>query len=135
MSTRTSSSRLGNGTSANAEVNVWPTDAIERTIIANDIRVVDLHINKALDLLMVVLNTRDVLRIPLSTYPSLSKASATALVNWRTISTGYGVHWPVLDEHLSLKSFMRDAMMSEFMDQWKRPVKRSSVRKKQGVRA
>jgi hypothetical protein len=99
-------------------VNIWPTDAIERTILERDIRIADIHTNKALDLLVVVLNTRDVLRVPLSAYARLAKASEKKLGKWRLLGNGYGVHWPELDEHLSLKGFLRDAMMSEFLHQW-----------------
>lgn len=118
MSTKARSSKPGKSTSAKTEVNIWPTDAIERTILERDIRIADIHPNKSLDLLVVVLNTRDVLRVPLSAYARLAKASGKKLGNWQLLGNGYGVHWPELDEHLSLKGFIRDAMMSEFLHQW-----------------
>lgn len=121
MSTKAHSSKLGKSTSSRPEVNVWPTDTIERTILEQDIRIADMHPNKDLDLLLIVLNTRDVVRVPLSTYSLLTKASGKALENWELLGNGYGVHWPDLDEHLSLKGFLRDAMMSEFLHQWNRP--------------
>lgn len=132
MSTKAHSSKPGKGTSDRSEVNVWPTDTIERTILEQDIRIAEILPNKELDLLVIVLNTRDVVRVPLSAYATLAKAGAKSLANWQLLGEGYGVHWPDLDEHLSLKGFLRDAMMSEFLHQWGRPkptrTKRVKVR-------
>ena len=133
MSTRTPSSKPGNGTLKSSGVSVWPTDTIERTILEQDIHVVDIHINKELDLLIVVLSTSDVLRVPLSTYTKLKKARAGELQNWQLIGNGYGVHWPDLDEHLSLKGFLRDAMMSEFLHQWRVLARVRTIREKARV--
>ncbi len=60
MSTRTLSSRHGKRISAEPVVNVFPADPIERAILEGGVRIVDLHVNKELDLLVVMLNTRDV---------------------------------------------------------------------------
>jgi hypothetical protein len=120
----------GKSTSDRSEINVWPSDTIERTILEQDIRIADIHPNKELDLLVIVLNTRDVVRVPLSAYARLAKAGPKALANWQLLGDGYGVYWPDLDEHLSLKGFLRDAMMSEFLHQWARPrISRSKRRK------
>lgn len=118
MSTRTSSSRLGKRTSAEPVVNLFPTDPIERAIFQQGLRIVDLHVSKELDLLVVMLNTRDVVKVPLSSSKLLGKASEKQLADWQIIGNGYGVHWPKLDEHLSLKGFLRDAMMGEFLQRW-----------------
>jgi hypothetical protein len=132
MSTKAHSLKPGKSTSDRSEVNVWPSDTIERAILERDIRIADIHPNKELDLLVIVLNTRDVVRVPLSAYVRLAKAGTKALANWQLLGEGYGVHWPDLDEHLSLKGFLRDAMMSEFLHQWARPgiarTKRTKVR-------
>ncbi len=132
MSIQRRSSKPGKSTSTKPVVNVWPEDAIESAIIKHGMRIADVHANKKLDLLVVMLNSRDVLRVPLSSSRLLIKASEAALNNWRLIGDGYGVHWPDLDEHLSLKGFIRDAMMSEFLRTWypasAKPTKREKVR-------
>ena len=133
MSTKAHSSKPGKGTSPRSEVNVWPSDTIERTILEQDIRIADIHPNKELNLLVIVLNTRDVVRVPLSAYERLAKAGTKALSNWQLLGEGYGVHWPDLDEHLSLKGFLRDAMMSEFLHQWGRPKRVPAKRAKVGA--
>ena len=126
------SSKPGKSTSLKQVVNVWPEDAIESAIIKRGMRIADVHANKKLDLLVVMLSSREVLRVPLSSSRLLSKVSEATLNNWRLIGDGYGVHWPDLDEHLSLKGFIRDAMMSEFLQTWHtasaKPTKRERVR-------
>lgn len=112
---------------------MWPADAMERMILEQDLRIMDVLPNKALDLLVIVLNTRDVLRVPLSAYPALAKASADALNNWKIIGDGYGLHWVLLDEHLSLKGFMRDSLMNEFTRKWGRTAVARRKRKKEGA--
>ena len=118
MSTRTVSSRPGRRTSAEPVVNIFPSDTIERAIFEQGLRIVDVHPNKELDLLVVMLNTRDVVKVPLSGSKALAKASEKDLSDWQLIGNGYGVHWPAMDEHLSLKGFLRDAMMGEFLHRW-----------------
>jgi len=132
MSTSTRSSKLGKRTSVEPVVNVFPTDPIERAIFRQGLRIADVHISTELDLLVVMLNTREVLKLRLSASRLLAKASRKQLDDWQLIGNGYGVHWPQLDEHLSLKGFLRDAMMGEFIERWD---KKSMARTKAKVRA
>ncbi len=44
--------------------------------------------------------------IPIAWFSSLSKASLQELKNFEISPTGYGVHWPDLDEDISIKSFI-----------------------------
>ena len=39
---------------------------------------------------------------PLAWFPSLLSASANQRTNWRRIGRGYGVHWPEIDEDISI---------------------------------
>ncbi len=47
--------------------------------------------------------------VPLRWYPRLSRASAAARENWRVAGGGYGIHWPDLDEDLSVEGLLRGA--------------------------
>ncbi len=40
--------------------------------------------------------------IPLSWYPRLAEATPAERSNWRLIGTGEGMHWPDLDEDISV---------------------------------
>jgi hypothetical protein len=42
------------------------------------------------------------IRVPLEWFPKLRNASPEARRNWRLIGKGIGIHWPDLDEDLSL---------------------------------
>ena len=43
---------------------------------------------------------------PLSWYPRLMRATAAERNDWRLMGDGEGVHWPALDEDLSLESLI-----------------------------
>jgi hypothetical protein len=43
---------------------------------------------------------------PLAWYPSLRNASRAALENWRIDGAARGVHWPDLDEDLSVEGML-----------------------------
>lgn len=45
--------------------------------------------------------------VPIDWYPRLHDASAEARSNWRLIGRGQGIHWPDLDEDLSVAGFLR----------------------------
>jgi len=44
--------------------------------------------------------------VPLSWFPRLAHASAGELSNWRLIGLGEGIHWPELDEDISVRSLL-----------------------------
>jgi hypothetical protein len=43
---------------------------------------------------------------PLAWFPRLLKASETDRAKWRLIGGGIGIHWPVLDEDISVESLL-----------------------------
>lgn len=46
------------------------------------------------------------LAVPLAWYPKLSAATEAQRNNWRWIGGGVGVHWPDLDEDLSVRGML-----------------------------
>lgn len=46
------------------------------------------------------------LSLPLEWYPRLKHGNPAERNNWRVIGRGEGVHWPDLDEDLSLEGFL-----------------------------
>jgi len=87
------------------------TDPLDRLIHEKGLRAKHVIIDKELDLLLVILNTGGLLRIRVSDYPTLRKASKLKLNDWRLVSNGIGIHWNQLDEDLSLKGMIRQAAM------------------------
>ncbi|MFZ1742285.1 MAG: DUF2442 domain-containing protein [Pontixanthobacter sp.] len=49
------------------------------------------------------------LSVPLEWYPRLAAAGDESLANWRISSGGYGIHWPDIDEDLSVAGLLRGA--------------------------
>ncbi|MDQ3842652.1 MAG: DUF2442 domain-containing protein [Bacteroidota bacterium] len=45
--------------------------------------------------------------MPLSYYKVLKNAHAAVLQHYQLIANGAGIHWPELDEDLSLKGFLK----------------------------
>jgi len=46
------------------------------------------------------------LRVPLEWFPRLRDASKTRLAQFRLIGGGIGIHWPDLDEDLSVRGLL-----------------------------
>ncbi len=86
-------------------------DAIEELIFANKLRIKKLDIHPDLNIMNVILNTGFVIRTNLSSYPNLKKAPKAKILKYKFIANGTGIHWPSLDEDLSLKGFLRDELL------------------------
>ncbi len=79
-----------------------PTSAVEFDATAVDVRVSD-------ERLVVVLADGRELGAPLAWFPRLQKASEAQRRNWRLIGRGQGIHWPDVDEDISVISLLRAA--------------------------
>jgi hypothetical protein len=51
--------------------------------------------------------------VPLSWYPRLHSATPTERRNWRLIATGEGIHWPDLDEDISIEGLLAGTRSGE----------------------
>ncbi|MCB9351439.1 MAG: DUF2442 domain-containing protein [Lewinellaceae bacterium] len=58
--------------------------------------------------MLVVLNNKKVLRRKISSSARLQLASKEQLQNLQLISGGIGVHWPDVDEDISLKGLLKE---------------------------
>jgi hypothetical protein len=85
-------------------------DAIENLIFKEGLRIEALDFHPEQDLMLVVLNTKVVLTQHLSSYNSLKAADKSQLLQYELIGNGTGVHWPLLDEDLSLKGFLQNEL-------------------------
>ena len=47
------------------------------------------------------------LAMPLAWFPRLSKATQTELLNYQLLGDGEGIHWPGLDEDLSVQGLLQ----------------------------
>ena len=61
------------------------------------------------DSLSVGLRDGRVISVPLAWYPRLLHATSKQRQNWKISGGGYGIHWPELDEDLSIEGLLRGA--------------------------
>ncbi len=85
-------------------------DAIENLIFIEGLRIQALDIHPELDLMTIYLNTKAVLSQNISSYNLLRNAEKSNLLLYELIGGGTGIHWPLLDEDLSLKGFLQDEL-------------------------
>ena len=83
-------------------------DKLEQIIFEQGLRIVGVHCYPELDLMLVVLNNKKVLRRKISSSARLQLASKEQLQNLQLISGGIGVHWPDVDEDISLKGLLKE---------------------------
>jgi hypothetical protein len=79
-----------------------PTSVLKVDATAVDVTVTD-------DRVTVVLADGRELAVPLSWFPRLREASEAQRRNWRFIGRGQGIHWPDVDEDISVASLLRAA--------------------------
>lgn len=91
------------GAKAPEEYTHYP-DTLDQLIKDHNLRIEGLSFYPALDLMIVVLNSRRVMKRKLSEFEKLRSASSSDLEAYEL--SRYGVHWPTLDEDLSLKGFL-----------------------------
>ena len=85
-------------------------DSIEKVIFEEGLRVKAVHFHKDLDLMLVVLNNGKILKHSISRFSVLKKAKNDELNDYRLIGKGVGLHWPQLDEDISLKGLLQETL-------------------------
>lgn len=58
------------------------------------------------DQLRIALADGRELAVPLAWFPRLRDATAAQRGNWRLIGRGHGIHWPELDEDVSVRALL-----------------------------
>lgn len=76
-----------------------------------------LLVDKKLDSLIVLLNNGISLKVALSTYLQLKKATQLQLNQWELIGNGIGIRWDTLDEDLSIKGMIKESALKEVLHQ------------------
>ena len=65
------------------------------------------HVSFTEDTLSVDLLDGRTITVPLTWYPRLLHATAEQRANWQVAGGGYGIHWPDVDEDLSVEGMLR----------------------------
>lgn len=82
------------------------------TSLFNDVRA--RHLVFQDDDLWIFLEDGRVLSVPIASYPRLARASKKQLQNFEWIGKGLGIHWPDLDEDLSIEGFLKRRTKPKF---------------------
>lgn len=88
----------------------WELDEIDRQIFEKGLTITAVYFNKQLDTMLILLNNKKVLQRPIGITERLKNASFDQLENFKISRTG--IHWPELDEDLSLRGFLKEEMLS-----------------------
>lgn len=64
------------------------------------------HVTVTEDAVVVDLVDGRTVSVPLSWYPRLAHGTPAERANWRLIGRGEGIHWPDLDEDVSVRSLL-----------------------------
>ena len=85
-------------------------DAIDRLIYKEGLRIKAVHFHQDLDLMLIILNNGRVLQRTLSFSRRLHQATEESLNHYEFIGEGTGIHWPDIDEDLSLRGFLEEEL-------------------------
>jgi hypothetical protein len=102
-----------NNTTVGMDTLINNFDSIEQLIYDEGIRIKEIDVHPDMDMLLIILNTGSVLQEKLSRYTRLKGAPTDDLMNYQLIGKGTGIHWPELDEDLSLKGFLRNSILTQ----------------------
>ncbi len=68
-------------------------------------RVADVEVTEKT--LIVALRDGRQISAPLSRFPRLAQADAKAKAEWELAAAGHGIHWPLIDEDLSVDGLLQ----------------------------
>ena len=86
-------------------VNKKASDPLDQLIFEEGLRMQQVWFDRTLDLIVVLLNNKKVLKRPLSDFKRLATATEEQLAHFE--NDGIGIHWPDVDEDLSLRGFLK----------------------------
>ncbi len=78
-----------------------------RTSTAKEDRTVAREVRFDRDMMHVQLADGRIISVPLSWFPRIEGARPAERENWRLICGGIGIHWPDLDEDISVPELMK----------------------------
>jgi hypothetical protein len=94
------------------------------------------HVAATDDTLTVELSDGRTISVPLAWYPRLVHGTARERKRWRFIAGGLGIHWPELDEDVSVENLLAGKPSGESPNSFKRWLeqRQSSRKRKRSVR-
>jgi len=86
------------------------------------------------DTLAVELSDGRSISVPIGWYPRLTHATALERSHWRLIGGGQGIHWPDLDEDISVDNLLAGSPSGESQTSFNRWLERRKTRKPRSKR-
>jgi len=83
-------------------------DPFESLIFEEGLKIKSLEMDASNNKMIIHLNGDLLLVAPIDFFAGLKKANASQLKNFKIIGSASGIHWPELDEDLSLKGFLKE---------------------------
>jgi hypothetical protein len=88
------------------------------------------HVAITTDALAVDLVDGRTISVPLEWYPRLAHGTAKERSHWRLIGKGQGIHWPDLDEDISVENLLAGKAAGESQRSFKRWLEQRAARRK-----
>ena len=88
--------------------NKKATDPLDQLIFEGGLRMKNVWFDRELDLIIVLLNNKQLLKRPLSDFKRLVDSTEQQLNKFE--NDGIAIHWPDLDEDLSLRGFLKNEL-------------------------
>ena len=85
------------------------------------------NVNVTEDTIYVELNDGRSISAPLSWYPRLEHATPEERNNWELIGSGFGIHWPQIDEDISVEGLIAGKASNESQESLSKWLKSRSV--------
>ena len=86
-----------------------------------------LNVSVTDDAIAVDLSDGRTISVPLGWYPRLLHGSAEERSNWRFVGGGEGIHWPELDEDISVGNLLAGRPSGESQNSFRRWLERRGV--------
>lgn len=85
--------------------NKQATDPLDQLIFEEGLRIKSVWFDQELDMIIVLLNNKKIIQRPISDFTKLKSASEEQRYKYE--NDGIGIHWPEIDEDLSLRGFLK----------------------------
>ncbi len=83
-------------------------DSIENLIFNEGLKISSVNFSNSSERMFIQLNNDLVFVVPTRLFSRLKNATLQKLNNLKLVAGGTGIHWPELDEDLSLKGVLKD---------------------------
>jgi hypothetical protein len=92
-------------------------DTLEKLIFDLGLRIKSIDLNSSNNDMIIYLNNNHKIRCNLTNLKGFNKVSEASFMNYQLVADGTGIHWPDLDEDLSLKGFLKDFLKQKIKDE------------------